>query len=302
MIAWLRHHRVSAVHTAARLARNPLATLMNVAVIGVALALPLGGYAILANLKVLAGTISTDPEISIFLAASAGKSQIMEVESRLRQAAGVKAVQFVPKDVALTSLRKTPGMAEVIATLRDNPLPDAFVVTLEVHDPALAGRLEGEFARLSHVAHVEADSLWVRRLDTLLRLGRTAILILGAVLGFALVGVTFNTIRLQILTQRDEIEVSKLIGATDSFIQRPLFYLGAVQGLLGGGAALAVVYLSIMVFNRDLVGIAALYASDFQLRPLDFFESLAVLVFSGFLGWLGAYTSVSRHLHEIRPD
>jgi cell division transport system permease protein len=301
MIAWLRHHWLSAVHTLVRLARSPVATLMNVGVIGVALALPLGGYAILSNMKALAATISTDAEISVFLSPNAGKAQIADVELRLKEAGGVKTVQFVPKDAALATLRKAPGMAEVVSTLRDNPLPDAFVVTLQSHTPDLAARLEGLFAQIPHVTHVQADSMWVRRLDTLLGLGRTAVLMLGTVLGFALIAVVFNTIRLQILTQRDEIEVSKLIGATDSFIQRPLFYLGTIQGLLGGAMALGTVSLSITLFNHDLAGIAALYGSDYQLRSLDLFEHAAVLVLSALLGWLGAYTSVSRHLHSVRP-
>ncbi|MSQ71058.1 MAG: ABC transporter permease [Betaproteobacteria bacterium] len=302
MIAWLRHHRFSAIHAIVRLARNPLATLMNIAVIGVALALPLGSYAILSNVKAFVTTVSTDAEISVFLAASTAKAQFAEVESRLKRTSGVKTVRFVPKDAALASLRNAPGMAEVVATLRDNPLPDAFIVTLTTHDPELTGRLEAQFIQIPQVAHIQADSVWVRRLDSLLRLGQTAVLMLGSVLGFALIAVVFNTIRLQILTQRDEIEVSKLIGATDSYIQRPLFYFGAMQGLLGGAAALAVVYLSIALFNRDLVGIAALYGSEYQLLPLDQYETVAVLAFSSFLGWLGAYTSVSRHLHMVRPQ
>jgi len=109
----------------------------------------------------------------------------------------------------------------VIASLPQNPLPDAFVVRLSTSDPALADRLDLEFKSLPKVAYVQADSAWVRRLDALLRLGRTAVLLLSGLLGLALVAVTFNTIRLQILTQRDEIELCRLIGATHAYIRRP---------------------------------------------------------------------------------
>ena len=115
---------------------------------------------------------------------------------------------------------------------------------------------------------MQADSAWVRRMDTLLRLGRTMVTVLAILLGFGLVAVTFNTIRLQILTQRDEIEVSRLIGATDAYIRRPFFYLGSLLGVLGGAAALLIVLAALAILNRDLAQLAALYGSDFRLRVL----------------------------------
>jgi cell division transport system permease protein len=115
------------------------------------------------------------------------------------------------------------------------------------------------------------------------------------------VAVTFNTIRLQILTQKDEIEVSKLIGATDAFIHRPFFYLGLIQGGLGALAALAIVYLCMRILNRSILELAQLYGSDFRLGFFGFPDCLALLAFAAVLGWLGAYMSVSRHLANIEP-
>ena len=151
------------------------------------------------------------------------------------------------------------------------------------------------------VAHVQLDSAWVKRLETLVALGRTAVLILTALLAFGLVAVTFNTIRLQILTQKDEIEVSKLIGATDAFIRRPFFYLGLAQGALGALAALAIVYACMRILNRSILELAQLYGSDFRLTFLGFADCLALLSFADILGCLGAYMSVSRHLADTEP-
>ncbi len=121
------------------------------------------------------------------------------------------------------------------------PLPDAFVLETGSSAAELE-KLEPQLKALPKVSYVQLDSAWVRRLESLLQIGRTAVLILATLLAAGLVAVTFNTIRLQILTQKDEIEVSKLIGATDAFIRRPFFYLGLVQGAMGGLAALAIVY------------------------------------------------------------
>lgn len=298
MRVWLQHHRLSLAQTTARLARSPFATTLNVLAIGVALALPFGVYCVLGNLESLSRKVSFDPQLSIFLARDTAKADIAAVEARLRGARGVSAVRFVSRDAALADLGRTGGMGEVIASLPQNPLPDAFVVTLSVSDPVLADRLEQEFKALPKVAYVQADSAWVKRLDALLRLGRTAVLLLSGLLGVALVAVTFNTIRLQILTQRDEIELCRLIGATHAYIRRPFFYLGSLLGFLGGLAALAIVVAGFVVLNRDLAQLAYAYGTDIQLSFPDRNEMASVLGAAAALGWLGAYLSVSRHLLE----
>src|SRR5690606_5386454 len=157
------------------------------------------------------------------------RSDAREVERRLRAFPGVRNVVLVPRESALARLQRSPELADVLAVLEHNPLPDGLIVTMASRDAAAADRWAAAARELPRVTHVQSDTLWARRLDAFLRLGRAAATVLGAVLGLALVAVTFNTIRLQILTQREEIEVARLVGATDSFVRRPFFYLGAVQ-------------------------------------------------------------------------
>lgn len=300
MNTWLRQHWHTLVLTLRRLARNPLGTLLNVTVIGVALALPLGGYMLLQNLGGVARQVAGNPQVSLFLARDAGKADIAALEARLKQVPGVRAVRFISREQALADLKQSENLSDVLATLQSNPLPDAFVIETDSNAAELE-KLEPQLTALPHVAHVQLDSAWVKRLQSVVQLGRTAVLILATLLAVALVAVTFNTIRLQILTQKDEIEVSKLIGATDAFICRPFFYLGLIQGALGGVAALAIVYLSLRVLNHGIRALARLYGSGFELvffRPSD---CLALLAFAAVLGWLGAYMSVSRHLSAIEP-
>ena len=296
MRAWFQHHRLSFAQTSWRLAKSPFATLLNVVAIGVALALPFGLYCLLATLEEVSHKVSFEPQLTVFLARDATRGEVAAVESRLKAARGVRAVRFISRDAALADLGRTGGLSEVIGSLPQNPLPDAFVVTLSPSDPVLADRLEVEFKSLPKVAHVQADSAWVRRLDALLRLGRTGVLLLASLLGMALVAVTFNTIRLQILTQRDEIELCRLIGATHAYIRRPFFYLGSMLGLLGGLAALGIVIGGLAFLNRDLSTLAQLYGSDLRLSLPGLKEMGVVLGIAAALGWLGAHLSVSRHL------
>lgn len=304
MMAWLQHHRLSLGQTLSRLARSPLATALNVVTIGIVLALPLGLYCVLGTLERISGRTSVDPQLSIFLARDAAKADISAIEARLKRAEGVREVRFVSRDAALAQLSRTAGMDVAIAGLRHNPLPDAFVVTLSSTETALAERLELEFRSLPKVDRVLVDAAWVKRLDALLRLSRTAVVVLSVLLGLSLVAVTFNTIRLQILTQRDEIELCRLIGATHAYIRRPFFWLGSLLGLLGGLAALGIVLAALALLGRGWAELALLYGSTLKLRFPDAGEMLAVLVFSLVLGWLGAYLSVSRHLlsmYESKP-
>jgi cell division transport system permease protein len=300
--AWIQHHRLSLAQTLARLAGAPFATLLNTLAIGAALALPLGGYCLLVNLEPLSRNLSAEPELSVFLAGDAAKPDVAAVEAQLKSAEGVRSVRFVSRDTALAELKRTPGMAEVIATLRQNPLPDAFVVTLASTDAALSERLEQQFKTLPKVSHVQADSAWVKRLDALLRLGRATVVLLGVLLGLVLVAVTFNTIRLQILTQNDEIELCRLIGATRSYIRRPFFYLGSLLGLQGGLAAIALALGAVAWINRDLAQLGVLFGSDFRLQFLSLREMAVALAGALALGWVGAYMSVSEHLREIEPS
>jgi len=298
---WLLAHFDTLRESLVRLARQPFATGLNVIVIGIALSLPVGFYLGIDNLQAFSRQLSSDPQVSIFMAMDAGEADVSAVERRLRAHPEVGRVDFISRDQALAKLKRSAGMADVLADLERNPLPDAFVVTARSNDPATLEALRDQAARWPQVEHVQLDAEWARRLDAALGVGRLLVTLLAALLALALVAVTFNTIRLQILTRRDEIEVSKLIGATNPFIRRPFLYLGALQSLAGGCAAWAIVTLAVVVLNVQLAELAALYGTAFKLQPLDATDSAVLLIFSAALGWLGAWLSVSRHLWQIEP-
>jgi len=290
--AWLRQHRQALASALARLG------VLNTLVIGVALSLPAGGYALLESLRGIAGRFALDTQISVFLPPDAKRADAEALATALRADRRIAKVRFVPREEALKELSSVQGMPEVIAALGNNPLPDAFVVTLTRGNPET---LAADLAQLPGVAHVQADAAWARRLTALAAIGRLAIWLLTALLGIGLVAVTFNTIRLQILTQREEIEVSKLIGATDAFIRRPFYYLGLLQGLAGGLVALAIVAAGLALLNRQVQDLAQSYGSSFRLGFLAAGDAVAIILFAGLLGWLGAQLSVSRHLRQIEP-
>jgi len=299
MRAWFWSHVGAFAGTLARLARTPVATLLNVGVLGIALALPTGFYVVLANVQGYARAVAADPRLSVFLALDVPSQEIGEMETRLQQHPNVRSVRYVSRDQALKQLRARTGLADVVDSLPENPLPDAFVVEPRDAAPQALEQLRDELRGWAKVAHVELDALWARRLDAGLHLARLAIGLLAALFAFALVAVTFNTIRLQILTRREEIEVAKLIGATDPFIRRPLLYFGSLQGLAGGLAAWLIVAASLYLLNNGLAPLSQLYGTRIELQQLRVEDGLSLLAFAAALGWLGAWLSVSQHLARL---
>lgn len=300
MSTFIEHLRVLRA-TLLRLLLTPNATLLNVLIIGIALSLPVGGYVILKSVQSLTGQLTGTPQISVFIKVGTGAGEVTRIGDKLKQNAKIERVEFVPRDVAFKKLQQSTELSDVIGDLSQNPLPDAYIVYPKATDASAMESLRDELKTWAQFDHVQLDSAWVHRLEAVLGFGRLAVGILAGLLSFALIAITFNTIRLQILTRRDEIEVAKLIGATDAFIRRPFLYFGLAQGLLGGVAAWLIVSGSVFLLNHYLGDLASVYASDFSLLSLSIADSATLLGFAAYLGWLGAWFSVSQHLWQIEP-
>ena len=298
MKAWLTLHIQVLMFTLCRFFGSPLASLLNITAIGITLSLPTGMYLVLKNVQSLAERETSTAQISVFLSADTSKEDIAYVDKQLKQHAGINRVKFISRDQALEQLKETTGLADVIGGMVQNPLPNAYIVYPRVSDAKALGVLRDELKKWPKFEYVQLDSAWAHKLEAMLKFGLLAVLILAILLGLAVVAVAFNTIRLQILTQRDEIEVSKLIGATDTFIRRPFLYFGLFQGLLGGGAAWLIVTISLYFLNGSLAELTPLYASGFTLHQSSLEDSLILLLLSAGLGWLGAWLSVDQLLRK----
>ena len=298
MSRYLAQHLAALQGALRRLAAAPLNSLLSLLVIGVALALPSAGWLIIDNLGTVTGSASGVQQISIFMTLDANKKDVGEIEARL-SANSPGNWRFVARDDALKRLQSSEGMSEIVASLPRNPLPDAFVVEPVDTQPQAMERLAKSFSGWPKVAHVQLDSAWVKRFDAFLRIGKLSVTMLAGLLAGALVTVTFNTIRLQILAQAAEIEVAKLIGATDAFISRPFHYFGALQGALGGLFAALLVGLGGHLLAAPVDELIALYGGSFLLHGLSVANVGALTAIGAALGWLGAQLSVAIHLRRL---
>jgi cell division transport system permease protein len=300
-----RQHRFAFGAAMAHVRKAPGSFLFNVLVVAMALTLPFAGVTLLDNVRPMSEQLSVDPEISVFLKMDASREQAQGLASAMRSIVkdSRAKIVFVPREKALDTLKDKSGLADVLAALGENPLPDSYVLKLDgVSSAAAAARVDDVAQRLRalpEVDSVQVDSAWVKRLAALLGVLRLALLLLAATLGMVVIAVVFNTIRLQVLTQREEIAASKLLGATDNFIHRPFYYSGALLGLCAGAVALGAVALSLRPLNGAIAEFARLYASEFQLAALPPLGIAGLLAISAGLGLVGAMLSVQRHLARL---
>ena len=221
-----------------------------ITVIGITLCLPATGFLLVKNASQLSSKIEYDAQISVFLSKDISEDQIEFISSTLKQSNLVKNLHFEPKLKAWEKLQAKLKLNSLDAGISENPLPDAFFVTLNSLDNKVIKSLHDDIQNLEGVKEVIIDSGWIKKLRSILYLIKIALFILGALLTIVLIVVIGNTIRLQTLTYQNEIELSRLIGATDSFIQRPFIYTGIFYGL--GGSFINAGLLSgiIEIFNQ----------------------------------------------------
>jgi cell division transport system permease protein len=308
MNIWFRQHRFAFVGALATVRKSPGSFLFNVLVVAVALALPFAGVTLLDNVRPLSEQLAVDPEISLFMKPGVAREDAQALAPQLQQllAGNHAKISFVPREQALDTLKEKSGLDDVIATLGDNPLPDSYVMKLDgfaatsTAEAARVDLLADHMRQLPGVDSVQVDSAWVKRLAALLGVLRLALLLLALTLGVVVIAVVFNTVRLQVLTQREEIAVSKLLGATDNFIHRPFYYTGALLGVCAGAVALGAVALALRPLNTAVGEFARLYASDFQLATLPALGIVGLLAISAALGLVGAMLSVQRHLARLK--
>ena len=298
MTPWLSQHLAALRLALYRLAVAPLNTALSLLAIGIALALPAGGQMLLGNALRLASQATPQPQLTVFMLVEADPGEVKKVADRLRQHEQIKALDFVPRDATLARMKQSGGLKDVIEVLGRNPFPDAFVVTPRRDDADAMEALAAELRKLPRVEHVQLDSAWVRRMDALLKLGRTGVGLLALLLGAGLTAITFNIIRLQVLTLRAEIEVSRLLGATDAFIRRPFLYFGSLLGLFGGIAALGLVAAAAAWLKAPMTELVGLYGLQLDFTGLPLRESALLLLLATALGFSGATLSLRQQLKE----
>ncbi len=302
MKSWLSAHAVAMRQALRRFSLHPFSSLFEIAVLGFAIALPVGLHLTVENVRTFAARFPAEPEISVFMQLNADRAASAAIEKRLHNLPDVDRVTFISRAEALATLRKSAGLAEVLDALPANPLPDALTVRLKSIDTKRLETVRSEISGWPQVALVQIDSAWARKVEAAVGVGRAAVALLAAVLGIAVIAITFNTVRTQMLERRSEIELSRLIGATNAYIRRPFLYFGALQGFCGAAMALAIVAAGRSVISQALTEFSDAYGAEATFEPLLPVTALSVLAFAVGLGCCAAWLSAGRYLWVSQGD
>ncbi len=283
--------------------KTPIASFMTLAVLGIALALPGGLQVILKNSNMLSEGWDGASRFSLYLKQSVSDQAAESLGNRLSARSDVAEVELISRKQALEEFQSSSGLGDALEQLEENPLP----VVLEILPSAAYSTPEAsegmlkEFRALPEVELAQLDMQWVKRLYYLLDLADRAVFALSLLLGLAVLLIVGNTIRLAIQNRREEIEIIKLIGATNAFIRRPFLYTGLWYGIGGGLFAITLISTSLWWLSDPVSELAGLYESGYRLAGLSFKETLELIGFSTFLGLAGSWISVTRHLSRINP-
>jgi len=297
------HLRVS-LASLGRLYAQPVATFMTAAVLAIALALPVGLYIALDNVGKLSSGWDGSTQISLFLHTHVKKRDAQKLMQRLEKHKYIKKVDFIDKEKGLEQFKEISGFGDAIKYLDNNPLPIVLVVQpkILVNQANTTTQLVKELGKNKLVELAQLDVQWVKRLYTFLEIANRSIWVISSMLAIAVLLIIGNTIRLDIQNRREEIEVSKLIGASDAFIRRPFLYTGVWYGAIGGLIAWIITLISLLLMENPIHKLALLYHSDFRLTGLGVGNTLLLILISCLLGLVGSWIAVSRHLKEIEPS
>jgi len=299
---WLGRHANTAVASLGRLFRQPFSSLMIVLVIAVTLALPAAVNIVVKNARSISGGWDNALDFSVYLRDGLTVDEAEGLARLIGQRADVESVELVTADEALVEFKAASGFGAALDRLPANPLPHTLIVR---PSPGNTGAsivlLQEEIANLPETEHVQFDTEWVQRFHAILDIVRQAIAVGAGLLGIAIVVIIGNTIRLDIENRRDEIEVTKLIGASNAFVRRPFLWTGFWYGLFGGLLALALVWYGLYLLGGPVNRLAGLYQSNIGITTMNLEESVALVGVGVFLGLFGSWFTAARHMRRIEP-
>ncbi|MDT4331687.1 MULTISPECIES: permease-like cell division protein FtsX [Methylomonas] len=302
--AYLLNHAHGLFSSLGRLTRSPFTSAMTVLVLAIAVSLSGGFYIGVANIQQLTGNLESSNQMSLFLHDNVTDAAGQKLVEQLRQNPSVDAVKLITKQQALDEFKANSGFGDALNALEQNPLPSVVQVqpkhTLESN--ADIETLMAEFKQLPQVDFVQVDMQWVARLQTIMTIASRGVMLVSLLLGFAVTFITGNTIRLELQNRQDEVYISKLVGATNAFIQRPFLYTGFWLGFIAGFLGWLIVTVMLLILESPVEKLSVLYNSAFELLFLSFGEFLLLLTISSALAVCGAWVVLHYQLRLLKPE
>lgn len=301
---WLTAQRHACQSSAQHISQRPMASLLTIIALAITLSLPTLFYVIADNLQAISHRWQSSGHIMVYLKPSLPESAINAAEKAIKTLNNVAESHVITADEGMTLLQQQPGMTNLMTYLPENPLPTAIriIPAKQINNPLALSQLKSQIMTIKQVDQVKMDQGWINQLHHLSKLITGCTELIFTLLAMAVVLIVVNTLRLDIQNRFEEIQVLKLIGATDTYIQRPFLYTGFYYGFIAGVLAMLTINICLSFIATLVNELAASYQIQYSLYSLTTSESITLLVFSSGLGWLGAKIAVRSQLNNIEPS
>lgn len=272
------------------LSTSPVTTFLSIVAMGVCLSLPMSLYLFVKNIAHLSEGFDQGSAITLYLNPNASTKEVDAILQRIKQYPFIKKATFLGPEKTLQEFEAASGLKDTLALLGENPLPG--VITMEINPKETTESelriMKDALGKMPSVRSAAFDYDWLEKLAVFLTFGKTLAHALYLLIGLGVTLMVGNTIRLALERHKDEMDVLNLVGATEAFIRRPFLYRGMFYGAFGGIIALLVTYIAIFALSTPTEQLVSLYQGIFTLENLTFYDTVAFLVASVALGWLGA--------------
>ncbi len=287
-----------------RLGKTPFASAITIAVLAISIALAGSFQLLLINFQQLAGNLETSAPISLFLRENINENRAQILADSLRKNPTIESVQVISKEQGRALFKTFGSFGAAIDMLDENPLPVALEIMPKntLHDNGQIATLVNTLKQRQEVDYVRMDMEWLQRLQAMMAVAHRLFAVINALLGFAVLFITGNTIRLELNSRQEEIMITKLVGATNSFIATPFVYTGFWIGFFAGVLARIIVALLLVPLSGPVEELSAHYNSNFHLLSLSIAESIKLIFMSALLGMLGSCLVLFNQLQKTNPQ
>ena len=298
----IRHLQVL-LATLGDLFRSPLNSIMSALVIGITMAIPAIGAMLISSAESVSSNWDISPQINVYLDDAISSGDIDSLLNEFNFVEGIGKTKVLTKEQALSEFKQISGLKDELDNLDENPLPTTIIISPsdDYNSHEKITELQGSLTKIDGIQGITVNFKWLERLNSVLSFLHSIAKIISVLLAIAIILVVSNTIGLQIQNRKQEIVITKLVGATDSFVKRPFLYFGATIGILGGIFCCIIYGLTYLALNQPIQQLASSYGSSFSLISLEWWHLASLLLIGSILGWLAAQLSVIRHLSAIVP-
>ncbi len=301
-VFFIRHAQVF-LSSLGRLWRQPGSSLMTASVIGITLAFPTGLFIFFTTIQTLTSQWNSSAQITLYLKHDIKHSQALLLTEKIKKTRHLTDIINISSQQALDEFKTSSEFGKALNIIENNPLPETIIIHLNSEQSVnKIENLQHQLEKDPMVDIVDLDLQWIKKLHAFMNIAKRTIVIISFVLTLAVIIIIGNTIRLDIHNRHAEIKITKLIGATNTFIRRPFLYTGFWYGFFGGLITLLILWISDFTLSTPIDNLAKLYHLSLKTDQINSSLALNILIISSTLGLVGAWISVNKHLSKIEPN